>query len=130
MFSALKLDSQNEMFQENENSRNKYYATDIQEQQEFNSISNSFDPIANIINQYKNDLTKNNELNNVKNEISIPDTVNVGVHSDTLLTNTRVKGLKNFNSQNLTMSWGEDLVSTAKVSYTQKLFSYFRFHVG
>lgn len=109
----MKLDSQNEMFQENENSHNNYYATDVQEQQELNSIANSFDPIVNIIHQYKNDFTKHNELNNVKNEISIPDTVNVGINSDTLLTNTRVKGLKNFNSQNLTMSWGEDLVSIA-----------------
>lgn len=111
----MKLASQNEMFQENGNSRNHYYAADVQEQQERYSIANSFDPITNIINQYKNDLTKNNELNNMNNEISIPDTVNVGDNSDTLLTNTKVKGLKNFDSQNLTMSWGEDLVSSIEI---------------
>lgn len=82
-----------------------------EEHEECNSFVNSFDSIVNVLKNYTHILTLNNELYNIKNEIPIPDTMNIGIDSDTYFTNVNVKGLKNFESQNVTMSWGEDSVS-------------------
>lgn len=101
-FLVQKSDTQNEMLPLDENR---------QEQDECNSIVNSFDAIVNVLKNYTNSLIVNNELNNIKNEISIPDTMNIGSNSDTYFTGVTVKGLKNFQSENITMSWGEDSVS-------------------
>lgn len=109
MCADQKLSDQNEMFQEHE--RHWYNYDTFQELEERNSIANSFDAIASIVRQYKNEMTgANGLLNSVQNEIFIPDTVNVGNGSDTLLTEISVKGLKNADSQNVTMSWSEDVV--------------------
>lgn len=105
-FSAQKLDSQNELFESNENYNNNKYT---QEKEECDSIANSFDVIVNVIRQYKNDVAKPD--NSRFNEISVSDTVNIGFNADTFLTDVRVMGLNNLNSQNITMKWGEDLVS-------------------
>jgi len=104
-FSARKSDSQNELFELNENYNNKY----TQEKEECDSIANSFDAIVDVIKQYKNDVAK--PQNSRNNEISVSDTVNIGFNADTFLTDVRVMGLNNLNSQNITMKWGEDLVS-------------------
>lgn len=103
-----KVVGQNEMIQDNDEGFNY---DDFQEQEERNSISNSFDSIVTTIHQYQNDLFNPDELSNMKNEFSIPNTLNVGSIADTLLTNISVKGFKNANTQNITMLWGEDLVS-------------------
>lgn len=104
------MDSQNELFESNEN--NKYSNHDNEytpEREERDSIANSFDAIVNVIKQYKNDVTKPD--NSRFNEITVPDTVNIGLTADTFWTDVDVKGLNNLKSQNITMKWGEDLVS-------------------
>jgi len=106
IFSDKKNDSQNELFESNENYNNNEY---VQEKEVRDSIANSFDAIVNIIRQYKNDVSKSDNLKT--NEISVQDTVNFGINADTFLTNVHVNGLKHFDSQNFTMVWGEDLVS-------------------
>lgn len=83
----------------------------VQEQEECVSFTNSFDFIVNVLKNYTYGLTTKNELHVMKDEISIPDTENIGCNFDTYFTNMYVKGLKNFESQNVTMSWGEDSVS-------------------
>jgi len=109
-FSAQKLDSQNELFESNENDNNNYHNNEYtQEREERESIANSFDAIVNVIRQYKNDVAKPDDSK--LNEITVPDTVNIGFNADTFLTDVRVKGLQNLKSQNITMIWGEDLVS-------------------
>lgn len=94
------------MFESNENYNNNVY---VQEKEVCDSIANSFDAIVNVIRQYKNDVSKTDNLKT--NEISVQDTVNFGINADTFLTNVHVNGLKHFDSQNFTMVWGEDLVS-------------------
>ncbi|XP_015365793.1 PREDICTED: uncharacterized protein LOC107163076 [Diuraphis noxia] len=102
---SQKLDSQNELFESNENyDYNKY----TQEKEECDSIANSFNAIVNVIRQYKNDVAKPD--NSRFNVISVSDTVNIGFNADTFLTDVRVMGLNNLNSQNITIKWGEDLV--------------------
>lgn len=107
-FLAQKSNALNEMIPENEfGGVGKGDYEDVQEHEERSSIASSFDPIVNAIHKYSVDTTKG-----MNNEISIPDTVNVGVDSDTFLTSVRVKGLTaNIDSQNVTMSWREDSVS-------------------
>lgn len=97
------------MIQDNDEGSNNY--ENFEEQEERNTISNSFDNIVTTIHQHQNELFRPNELSNMKNEISIPNSFNVGSIADTLLTNIFITGLKNVNTQNITMSWGEDLVS-------------------
>jgi hypothetical protein len=87
----------------------------MHEQEERESIPNSFDAIVNNMRLNARYLTENEGL--VKDEISIPDTVNVGSISDTLFTGIRVKGMTHFASQNITMLWGEDVVSDTVVLY-------------
>lgn len=106
IFSDKKNDSQNELFESNENYNNNEY---VQEKEVRDSIANSFDAIVNVIRQYKTDVSKSDNLRT--NEISVQDTVNFGINADTFLTNVKVNGLKDFDSQNFTMVWGEDLVS-------------------
>ncbi|KAF0772815.1 Uncharacterized protein FWK35_00003629, partial [Aphis craccivora] len=103
-----KNDSQNELFESNENYNNNVY---VQEKEVCDSIANSFDAIVNVIRQYKNDVSKTDNLKT--NEISVQDTVNFGINADTFLTNVHVNGLKHFDSQNFTMVWGEDLIHVA-----------------
>ncbi|XP_060833420.1 uncharacterized protein LOC132916961 [Rhopalosiphum padi] len=103
-----KNNSQNELFESNENYNNNEY---VQEKEVRDSIANSFDAIVNVIRQYKNDVAKSDNFRT--NEISVQDTVNFGYNADTFLTNVRVNGLKNFDSQNFTMVWGEDLIHVA-----------------
>jgi len=102
------LDSQNELFESNENNNNNNNEY-TQEREERDSIANSFDSIVNVIRQYKNDVA---EPDNCRlNEMTIPETVNIGYNADTVLTEVLVKGLNNLKSQNITMKWGTDLVS-------------------
>lgn len=96
------------MIEENDGHIGNHYEH-TREQEERESIPNSFDNIVNNMRLNARYLTENEGL--VKDEISIPDTVNVGSVSDTLFTSVRVKGLTRFASQNLTMLWGEDIVS-------------------
>ncbi|XP_027841679.1 uncharacterized protein LOC114123031 [Aphis gossypii] len=103
-----KNDSQNELFESNENYNNNEY---VQEKEVRDSIANSFDAIVNVIKQYKNDVSKSDNLKT--NEISVHDTVNFGINADTFLTNVHVNGLKHFDSQNFTIVWGEDLIRVA-----------------
>jgi len=108
-----KTSGHNELFQEtgNKNNNYHYYYDAFPEPDERDSIASSFDAVASIVRQYKNELTAGDELNSVPNEIGVPDTVNVGDDSDTYLTDVTVKGLKKVDSRNVTMSWAEDLVS-------------------
>lgn len=108
--SQQKSNIQNDIIPYNEDNDNKN-DVDIQEQESYNTIANSFDTIVRVISEYRKNLTKKNEFVDIDDEITIPDIDNVGTNSDTLLTNIHVRGLKNFLSQNITMSYKEDLVN-------------------
>ncbi|XP_003242198.1 uncharacterized protein LOC100573940 [Acyrthosiphon pisum] len=115
---SQKLDSQNELFESNEKNNNNNHNNEYtQEREERDSIANSFDAIVNVIRQYKNDVAKPD--NSRSNEMSVPDTVNIGYNADTVLTDVQVKGLNNLKSQNITMKWGTDLVQV--INYWEKL---------
>lgn len=123
--------SQNGLIEENDgHTRFNYVQT--REQEERESIPNSFDDIVNNIHLNVRYLTENEGL--MKDEISIPDTVNIGSVSDTLFANIRVKGMKRFASQNMTMLWGENVVSDtvvlpAYLSWKNKLIDFVLFFI-
>lgn len=108
---AQTFESQNGLIEENDGRTTSNNYEHAREQEQLESISNSFDAIVNEIRLSGRHWTENEGL--VKDEISIPDTVNVGTVSDTLFSEIRVKGLTHIARQNVNMSWGEDVVSHA-----------------
>lgn len=125
-FPAQKSDGQNTLIQNNEQEQygNHGDFEKFNEHEEYNSIANSFDNIVNILRQYANYSDNNDNFTAMKNELKVPDTLNAGNESDTFLTSVQVEGMKNFRTQKIAMSWGEDLVSLVRAPAEFTVSSY------